>query len=403
MNFNTKLFGAFLLAVKLPSVILSSLMVPALYDLTRRLTDRNTAWLAAFLLTFISAPAQLVTGYKNTDHNDVIFSAMLLFSVWTWVRYTESRKVHWVMFTGLFSGAAVLTKWATGLFVFLIWGISNLLSAERKDQKIWKSLIAGTLVCAAIVLPWYVYIFRAFPVEAEYEFSYNALHFTMAIEGHEGNWYYHFTALTDLLGWPALFLSVAGWFFLLKKRETSTRTLPLLLSVIFFIVFYSVAQTKMPLFLLPLVPFILIGTGHAIIILFRFASALTERKLMAGSAGILLALLLMDLPSVVSRFDPSTPLCWLRGIREHDRKISEDMSKQLPGDKWVIFNFPDNHRAAHMFYTDQVVYRELPSCDSLLLFKRRGYNVAVMKGANTSDSTFRCPEIPLLENSFDEK
>lgn len=391
-----KTFGATPFAVKLPSVILSALMTPAVFSMVKRLVSERAGFIAAVLLAMHSYSIQLVSGFRNTDHNDVIFAAFVLFSFWAWIRYTDTGSKRDAILTGLLVGCAVLTKWLPGILVFGPWGLWLLQQANRKDKTKWLHLLIAVVAAAAFVLPWQYHIYKNFPAEAAYESYYNWMHLKIPMEGHDGPWYYHFDQLRELLGWTFALLAVPGILLFAIQDAKHKRTLYIVAAVIFFVAFYSWAPTKMPLFLLPIIPLLLAGIA---VLLDKAADGILKKKLISAFAVSVIAVFVLDVPALVTNHSSLSELAWYRdemlGVRTKAewylrvKKLSEDSAK-----RGVIFNFPENERAAFMFYTGDIAYAETPSLDSLHMIAAKGFAVSVyenqlMPEEYKRDSTLR--------------
>ncbi len=392
---SVKIFGATPFAVKLPSAILSALMVPALYSIVKRTVTERAGFIAAILLAVHSYSVQLISGFRNTDHNDVIFAAFVLFSFWAWIRYTDSASKRNAMLVGLLVGGAVLVKWLPGILVFGPWGLWLFQKTHRKDRTKWIHLSIAALSAAAVVLPWYFYIYKNFPAEAAYESQYNWLHMTIAMEGHEGPWYYHFDQFRELLGWTFAILAVPGILLFAIQDTKQKRALYITAGVLFFFFFYTIAKTKMPLFMLPVIPFLLAGIA---VVLDKLGDAILRKKILAGVVVSFVALFALDVPSIVTNHSSLSELAWYRDEMQGTRNKAEFYlrQKQEAGEtrRGVIFNFPENERAAFMFYTGDIAYTETPSVDSLHMIEGKGFVVSayenqLLPAAYKSDSTLR--------------
>lgn len=370
-----KIFGATPFAVKLPSILLSSLMIPAIYFMMKRISGERSAWIAALLMAAHSYSIQLVSGFRNTDHNDVIFSALILFTFWSWVKYTDTKHYRDAIITGVLIGCAVLVKWMPGILVFLPWGLWMLTKENRTQKKQWAHLLAAFISALIIVLPWYIHIHSEFPEEAAHEMNYNLLHFTIPIEGHDGPWYFHFDALRELLGWTLAIFTLPGLFLLATQDRKQPRGLYIVIAVVLFFVFYSLAKTKMPLFMLPLIPLLLAGVA---LITERGINFLGGRKILAGCLLGALAVFVIDPASIIVNHSNLSELGWYRDQVACDRKRSAWIAQECGEGKWVVFGYPDNARASHMFYTGQVAYSEVVPDATIHEIKGKGYKVAMI-------------------------
>lgn len=391
-----KIFGATPLAVKLPSVIFSTLMIPALFSTLKRLANERAGFIAALLLASHSYSIQLVSGFRNTDHNDVIFSAFVLFSLWAWIKYTDTNRKRDALLAGALVGCAVLVKWLPGVLVFGAWGLWALSKQNRTDRQKWIHIFLGVAAAAAVVLPWYIHIYSVFPAEAKFETEYNFLHMSIAMEGHEGPWYFHFDQIRELMGWTLAILAVPGLLLFAVQDTRHKRALHIVIAVLFFFVFYTVAKTKMPLFMLPIIPVLLAGVA---VLIDKGLEAISDRKAVAGICLCAILLFTLDLPGIVTNHSSLSELAWYRdemwGVRNKANYYLEQKANTPDaGKRVVMFNFPENERAAFMFYTGDIVYKETPSLDTLRAIQAKGFVIGAYENQTMpqeyrKDSTIR--------------
>jgi len=393
---SVKIFGATPFAVKLPSVILSSLMIPSLFSIVRRVSTERAGFIAALLLAAHSYSIQLISGFRNTDHNDIIFAAFVLFSFQAWMKYTETNRQCDAIATGLLVGCAVLVKWLPGILVFLPWGLWILRKQYRKDKVKWIHLSLAVLSAMILVLPWYVHIYSSFPAEAEFEMHYNMLHFTVAMEGHEGPWYYHFDQIRELMGWTMAILAVPGILLFALHDTRYMRTLYTVIAVLFFFIFYAVAKTKMPLFMLPVIPLLLAGIA---VLIDKGLDVISRNKAVVAASLTLIFLFVMDVRGIVTNHSSLSELAWYRdemwGVRNKaDFYLKQKANGPDAGRRVVMFNFPENERAAFMFYTGDIVYNQAPPLETLRAIQAKGFVIGayenqMMPEEYRSDSTIR--------------
>ncbi len=388
-----KIFGATPFAVKLPSIILTSLMVPAIYGIVKRIANERAGWIAALLLASHSYFIQLVSGFRNTDHNDLIFSAFVLFSFWSWIKYTDTKRKRDAILTGALVGCAILVKWLPGMLVFIPWGLWLLSKANRKNKERWMQMAIGIIAMLIVVLPWHIRTFIVFPTEAAYEMSYNMLHFTFAIEGHEGPWYFHLEALRELMGWTMAILIVPGLFFFAVNNLKDKRPLYIIAAILFFFFFYTLAKTKMPLFMLPLIPFFLAGIA---VMIAKATEGIATKKMASGIILIGICLLVLDVADIINKHSSRSELSWYREQMSDDRDRAERVQNECGNGKWVVFNYPENSRAAFMFYTGYTAYHETPDSTFLVELKRKGYQIASIDNEYMPDNYRENPNVKLL-------
>jgi 4-amino-4-deoxy-L-arabinose transferase len=162
-----KVFGAIPLAVRLPSVIWTVLMVPAVWRIGTLLRNERTGFVAAFLVAFSFLLQELVAGAINTDHNDAVFIAVITCATWAWMEHVRKPSVLLSVSVGLLSASAILTKWYIGGLLFLPFGLSLAYNGFKPADMRHYGI---ALIAAAIPVGfWIWHIAHWFPVESSYE------------------------------------------------------------------------------------------------------------------------------------------------------------------------------------------------------------------------------------------
>ena len=202
-----KLFGISEFTLRLPSIVLFGATAYAIYRSGRLLVNQQVGYLASVLFISSFYMLELVAGRQQLDVNDAAFSGYVSLSIWCFLKYQHSKNKKWLYLIGLFSGAAILCKWLVGLFVYLIWGIFKMLNREWQPKQ-QLDIIAPLAVTIVIALPWQIYSHLKFPQEAAREMTYNSAHFFSVIEGHAGDWFYHFEQMNNIYGSWALWLII---------------------------------------------------------------------------------------------------------------------------------------------------------------------------------------------------
>lgn len=223
MAASIKLLGATEFAIRLPSVIMGSIMPLMLYDIVKHLLkNTTTAFIAALLFCFSYFQLELISGYYGTDHNDVAFGFYVLASIWAYCKYLRNKGLLWVIIIGYFAGLAVLNKWLQGLVIYLGWFINIIVYPESKDSKKKEFLqfALSLVVAVAIFLPWQLYILHRFPEEAKYVYDFNRRHITEALEGHRGTILYYLGKYPLYYGYIGMLLIPIGFYLLVRNKSS---------------------------------------------------------------------------------------------------------------------------------------------------------------------------------------
>lgn len=374
---SVKIGGFTPLAVKMPSLLLSTCMVPAVYRIGKLIYTQATGFYAAMFVAVGFVFVDVVTGITNTDHNDVIFSAFVLWSVWAFVEYAAGQKQKMRVWVAVFAACAVLTKWLPGLLVFGGWGMWLLLTPQqRRSKQAWKDLAIAVLLAVALVLPWQIYIHIVFPEISAYEMRFSALHFTIPIEGHDGPWNYHLLQLRYNFGDLLAVLFAVGWLLLLVVARQRALTLALFAMLLVVFVFYTLAATKMPLFTLPAYALLILG-GAALLdlLLRRLAEHRTRSYLVALPLMLLAAWGVNRLSRLEERHTSLAYPHFIRQQRLHDRVQSYKLKEELGEGKWAVFGLQS--APAFYFYTGITAYKLKPDASQIKEIQQKGWKVAV--------------------------
>ncbi|MBS1615887.1 MAG: glycosyltransferase family 39 protein [Bacteroidetes bacterium] len=219
MALSMKVFGVSEWSMRLPSAIMGTILVLLIYRIAILIkVSKRVALLTALLFACSNFHLQMIAGIQGMDHNDVAHGFYVLASIWALFEFEKSKKWYWVIFIGVFSGAAILNKWLTGLLVYFIWGIVLLCQlinkAEVKKQIIF--LLLSLIVCCIVFLPWQLYILYRFHDLAIYEYAFNRRHISEALEGHEGEYLYYINHLNYIIGKFLIFFIPLGVILIVR-------------------------------------------------------------------------------------------------------------------------------------------------------------------------------------------
>lgn len=217
------------------------------------------------------------------------------------VRFSFLPSTFYLLFYG-FTALAVLAKGFVGIALPLVI-LSSFLLYCGNGRQVWREMrpLIGVGLMLAIALPWYALVIaRHGQVFIEKFFYYHHVErFTHVISKQTGPWYYYLIVL--LIGFapwsvflPAAIARVKFW----RRRywQKQPRSAQLSLFAVFWLVgvlsFFSFAVTKLPNYILPLIP-----AGAILVTLFWSEQAASkpgaERRvdlIFSGSANLLLFL-----------------------------------------------------------------------------------------------------------------
>ena len=365
MALSMKLFGVSAFTLRLPSVLLSTLLLYPVYRLGALLFNRDSGYLAAFLVMFAFYQLEQVSGLIGMDHNDVAFMCYVTASVWAYAEYRASEQPwRWAVAVGVLAGAAVLCKWLVGLVVFAVWGLSLLLDpARRRKMSEYGRLIAAGTVAALVFLPWQLYTAWRFPSESSYERIYNARHFSEVLENQANPWYYHFKLMPIHYGLVALLIGLGIGLALRLHRDRPWGPTLAVVGIIYL--FFTLAATRMYSYVYVVSPLLLVFGGLALAHGQHWLAARVRHPAPWLMVGALAVVLISARPwgIVTAHFLEGSyglhqvPLN--REVRTANAMLYQQLAQDVPAD-YTIFNAPSGSEVEVMFYSGRNAYSWLP-------------------------------------------
>lgn len=346
-----KAFGNTVLAVRFPSLVMSTITIILVYRITLLFTKSfQIAIISALVICFWNYQFNLITGRASTDHNDVAFGFYVLCSIWAYVEYLSQKSIRWVIFIGIFVGAAILNKWLTGLLVYGAWGI-NIVVAYLKEKKLdqLKFIIISILVAVLVFLPWQIFIANAYTAEWSYESEFNRRHLWEAMDGNGGGILFYVRKFKLYYGYLMGPLFVYG-IFLFFKKNIGVRKIGftlLLLYAIIFIFFSLIVVTKMRAFVYCVLP---IGVVFASIAIQEINSKISNK----------LATIFFLLVVLVDFFKPLELLSYSSKNKDFFKKenntiLLKKTIANLPKDFTTVLNVGNDEHLDLMFYSKHTI------------------------------------------------
>lgn len=362
MAMSMKAFGVSTFTMRLPSVIMGTLLILILYRIVLLFANnKKIALIAAALLAFSNFHLQLISGIKGMDHNDVALGFYVLASIWAYAEYVRKPKWYWVVLIGLFAGCAILNKWLLGLLVFLGWGINILLRLKKGGAiREIKHFLAALIVCCVVFVPWQLYILHQFPNEARYEFEFNRRHITEALEGHSGSIFFYLKNFPNLFGsYLFVFAFIGGAMALFKKHINAKLRLAFAAEIITVFCFFSfIVKTKVDTYFFFVVPLCLAFSAIAIYYLFIFL------KKAYLTLPVLVAILFFSLnpTQIIEYLSPDNVE---RNDRIYNARIYKNIKADMPDSIKVVMNMNSFEDIDVMFFNNDLTayHWTLPESD----------------------------------------
>lgn len=370
MAISLSVFGNNEIAIRLPSILLSTLGIGITFYIAKFLFNNRVGIIAAFLFSIHGLIIEITAGRVPSDHVDVFFLFFIQLSVLLAIKYFQSKKPIYNVFCGVSIGLAILSKWLPALIVLPIW---LLLAIDSKNFSFKKSILHFLLLCCIVLsisIPWQLYIFSEFPKEALWESSYNIKHITGDLEDHGRPFYYHFDKARMLYS-ELIYLPLIWLLYKSVKHLKNYRRLILSIWIFIPFIFFSIAETKMQAYTLFTAPAIFIATA----LFWEYLFVYRKRFKYKGLIVIILFLLIaLPIRYSIERTKPFT-------IRERNPKWAKELKElsKLISDKENVVIFNCEHPIETMFYANCIAYTDIPDSLTLSNIEQKGYTVYIRK------------------------
>ena len=362
-----KIFGINEIALRLPSIILSTIATFFIFFIGRSVFNEKVGILACFFWAINGVLIVLAGGTTASDHVDIIFIFFIALGIFLSFYYLNKRSVFVLLSVGAVTGLAVLTKWLTGLLIIPILFIL-LLSEDKFKNAVLKSLVAF-FVALIIFLPWQIYIHKAFPQEAAWEDSYNNRHIFEALEGHSGSVFFHLVRMPRYFG-GLIYIPIIFFFYQLKKRKSDLKMLAVSVWFILPYLFFSLIATKMRVYVMISSPAVFLILAYFCWYLIDNLNLFKHKKLIIA---LITLLVLLPLSYSLERMKPFKNYDknpdWAKELRALNNRI-EDKNSVLFNVKWPI---------DAMFYTPFTAYSFVPAQRQIRRIHEKGYKVVILK------------------------
>lgn len=271
-----------------------------------RLFGREAGIYAALLLG--SSLLYAMMAHVNTlDMGVTFFISLGIFSLLLAQKEEQvAQRRNWMLLAWAGLALAMLSK---GLMGFILPGAALFLySVFNRDITIWKRMhwFSGLLLFFLIAAPWFVLVIKANPEFFQRFFIYEHFErFTTKVHGRFQPWYYFVPVLLlGMLPWTVLMLDtlLRTWRDSVQKVKAFSPERFLLVWAVFVYLFFSISDSKLPSYLLPMFPALALLMGK------QLAGMNARRMFWLVVPSLLVAVILLGSIPFIAKMAADTPV-----------------------------------------------------------------------------------------------
>lgn len=388
MALSMKVFGVNEVSLRLPSVILSTICILLTFCIALFLFNSSYIGLiAAFLHSTNGLIIELSSGRVSTDHIDTFFFFFIETSIFFLLLNVKKKRKLFLFFTGVASGLAILTKWLPALIIFPLYLIVNYKIKNIKE--ILLDITILSLTALLIALPWQVYAQSLYPLEYNWEQYYNALHFTVGLEGHGKPWWYFINQVRINVNEAIYIITLWYIYYSLKNVKYKKENIFLLAYILIPFLIFSVAQTKMQGYLLFTFPayFIIIALFVERILNSHYGKF---RKVEVYKINRLVVIIIFSL-AIRYGMERVKPF---KTVNEEMLAKQELVNTYFP-EKSILFNIPCPIEL--MFYTNCIAYPIIPNNSLIDSLHDENYNLFIVDKGDLSNEIRKDDRVEIIK------
>ncbi len=261
MALSLSIFGINEIALRLPSIVLSTAGIWLSYSIASYFFNKKTAYITAFLFSINGLIIELAAGRFATDHIDIFLLFFVELTIYFSIQFATKAKGFYNILAGISIGLAVLSKWLPGLIGLPLWLLIVIGVNKFKQKEIILQAIILLLTTVVVFLPWQLYIHKQFPVEAAWESGFNYRHFTEVVENQAGPFYYYLDRIRINYG-ELIYLPLLWFLAQTIKNVRNYKRLAICVWFLVPLVIFSFAKTKMQGYVLFISPALFMVTAE---------------------------------------------------------------------------------------------------------------------------------------------
>jgi len=269
--FSYKMFGLSEFAARFFSAVAATGIVLMLYLFGRRWISGRFGFFASLIL----ATSLMMIGNARMSITDMTLAAWMTATTLC-LFMAAHHNLRWWLAAGVFAGLGVLTKGPVALVVpGAIFCLYTLLIGEFRRCLFNRWLPLALLVCIAVAAPWYILAYRENGhIFVDALMKHNVTRFADTVSGHKQPVYFYvIVLLVGFLPWtvylPAAIRRLLSEAMRSHREHVANRHYPYLVSlyaavwIAFIFVFFTVSNTKLLTYILPLFPALALLTAEA--------------------------------------------------------------------------------------------------------------------------------------------
>lgn len=314
MAIGYQLIGVNEWAVRLPSALAAIALVigvfftlkyfgfsNALINENNQAKIKRQLWFSAWIGSALTAFNVQTIIWAHTGVSDMLLSGCmgtaLLCFFWGYVTSEQKAQSfnYWYLAFYILLALAVLTKGPVGIvlpgliiLIFLVY-VGNFWSVVKN-----MNLLGGGLIFLLITLPWYILVYlENGQTYLDSFFGYhNFQRFTDVVNGHDAPWYFYFLIVLGLFAPWSVYLPLAMskirfWQRNFWQQQPRNHQLGLFALVWFISIFgfFTISITKLPSYVLPLIP------AASILVALTWSNILTNKLFAQKKSGLLITII----------------------------------------------------------------------------------------------------------------
>ncbi len=367
MALSMKLFGINLWALRLPSLIISTIAILITYKIAEVLFNSRIALYAAFLHSIHGMTIEIATGRDSSDHVQCFFDFFVALGILLALLASKKpNKILYSLLSGACMGCAFMCKWYPALLIFPIWIFFN-----YKNQCFLRSTLAFWIASLIVALPWQIYILTHYPIEAKWMYNATLMPARETIQGHGGEWWYYLNDIRIIFG-EIIYIPMIWVCFIAFKKRNNINIRFLLLWIGLPLLVFSLSATKRQPYLLIMSPAFFMLTAF-------YAEFLKRNRLNVrfNPKFISLILFLLIVLPIRYSFERIKPFHFDKTNTERTIWLKK-LDEKTGGEGAIVFNISDFIRAMY-FSNVTVAYPYMPTPQQIEDFKQRGYRIFIIK------------------------